>query len=185
MTKAKKRKAPERYDWERIRRDYVEGWQNGEGRHLPTLEELAAKYGVPISTMRRQSTEEGWVEAKNVLEIKLVRAREKKAVELLAHYAVTFDRRVLTVAERLVELIARSLAPYEIPEIGPPRPPPDSLIIRRLAAALKNAHEVARRALGETPGVEFEDQTSSHERGRYVMHVIPKQPPGNDDDADE
>lgn len=180
MGKPQKRlvsKAGTKHDWETIRREYVEGWQNGEGRHLPSLEELGKKYGIHPGNIRRKAAEDGWVDARNTFDAKVVRAREKKASELLAHYAVTFDRRVLTVAERLVELIARSLAPYEIPEIGPPRPPPDSLILRRLAGALKNAHEVAQRALGQTPGLEFEDERPGMQRGRVLFHMVPKPPP--------
>lgn len=182
--KVKPAAKPARYDWERIRKDYVEGWQNGgEGRHMPTLEELAEKYGVPGQTVRVQSMKGAWTDARNILTTKLQRVQDNKAATALALYAVRFDRRVLSVAEEIVEQIARGMLIYRPSDIGPP-PLADGLVLQRYSAALKTAHEVAHASIGDTPGIEFEDLARDL-RKRIPMYFIPKAPPDAHEDDDD
>ena len=50
----------QRYDWDRIRLEYTQGRENGDG-HLerPTLEALAHQYDIPPGTLRNRAHREG------------------------------------------------------------------------------------------------------------------------------
>lgn len=178
--KGKERYSHPRYDWTLIRKDYVEGWQNGEGRHLPTLKELAEKYHCNHSTIMRRSALDRWPDDRKMFARKVIESQERTAAGALAVFASRFDRQILSVAQEISAQVARCLLPYQPSDVGPP-PLAPSLELQRLAAALKTAHEVAHAAIGDTPGIAFED-LGRDPRKRVLIHTVPKPPPGGASD---
>lgn len=166
---------PHVYDWATVRKEYVEGWQNGEGRHLPTLEELSKKHKVGLASLWKRSAAECWPDARKVFSRKITAASERKSIAALSLYGVRFDRGILAIAEQIAEQVRRHMARYMPSEDGPP-PLCDPVALRNLAGTLKLAHEVAHAAIGDTPGVEFEE-IGRDPRRRILMHVVPKPPP--------
>jgi len=169
-----------KHDWLVIRKDYVEGWQNGEGRHLPTLQELSKKHHCTVDSLFKRSAKDGWTEARQAFTRKVTAIQAQKSATELALYGVGFDRRVVSLANRITTQIARCVSVYEPSDAGPP-PLADPLVLQRLAAALVRAHFVAHAAIGDAPGIEFEDLVRDT-RKRVLIHTIPKPPPTEQDD---
>ena len=48
----------QRYDWERVRLEYVQGRENGGGLEWPTLEQLAQEYSIAPPTIRSRAPRE-------------------------------------------------------------------------------------------------------------------------------
>ena len=167
-------------DWALIRKQYVEGWQNGKGRHMPTMDELGQKHGIRPGDVRRRAARDGWNDDRRIFAAKVQRTREDAAAIILAEAGISVDRRVLALSEGLLDQVARVLSQYMPSDAGPP-PLPDALLLQRLAATLVRAHFAAREAIGDNPGLPFED-LGRDPRKRVLIHMVPKPPPGTDDD---
>ena len=99
-----------RYDWERIRIEYVQGRENGEGLlERPTLEALAKEYSIPPGTVRNRAHREGWVEERHVFVTELLQKTREKTLEQLAEKATQLDAQALGVARAMLVMAARKL----------------------------------------------------------------------------
>ncbi len=106
------RKNP-KYDWEMIKRQYVEGVNTGtdeKSLRLPTLKELSDEYGAPYTRVRERSAKERWTERRAEYQIVATRERQKKRVKKMAENAVEFDANAYKVASTGMAMIYTRLA---------------------------------------------------------------------------
>lgn len=92
------------FDWTLIRNEYVEGYlkdgaKDEFDRVYPTYEDLAKRHGVSLSTVRARGARERWRDLKGQQEIEVVKARQRKRADKIAHAAVQFDDNALRVGE--------------------------------------------------------------------------------------
>ena len=88
-------------DWLKIRNDYI----NGVGSYR----ELAEKYNVSQSTLRKKAAAEKWSEAKEKQLNKISSKLEQKSAEKIAEKAADRVARVLTLADQLADRIERAI----------------------------------------------------------------------------
>ena len=84
-----------RYDWQKIQQDYV--------TTDVSTEELARRYGVSLSTVRKRSSSEGWMQARRAF-------REKSAAKLASKLSSVNARRqarIMDVGEKALLLVER------------------------------------------------------------------------------
>jgi hypothetical protein len=132
-----------KYDWERIRIEYVQGRENGEGLlERPTLEALAKEYGVPPGTVRNRAHREGWVEERHVFVTELLQKTRERTLEQLAEKASQVDTQAFSVARATLALLGKEL--IEGMQTGKL-----SMVDReRLLRMCDMAHRMCRRASG-------------------------------------
>ncbi len=122
----------QKYDWERVRIEYIEGRGNGDGMlERPTLEALAKDYSIPPGTLRNRAHREGWVEERNVFVTSLVHKSREKTLEQLADKVSQLDLHAFSVARAALALLAKEFIEgtqrrdsERQPEPGGPRAPP-------------------------------------------------------------
>lgn len=97
-----------KYDWDIIRVDYIEGIADSNDedvRNFPTLEVVAKKHTVPIQRVRERSAQERWVEQKQAFQRKLATTRTNKRIAKMANEAVEFDGKALTAAKLGIAMV--------------------------------------------------------------------------------
>ncbi|PIU57548.1 MAG: hypothetical protein COS88_00765 [Chloroflexi bacterium CG07_land_8_20_14_0_80_51_10] len=100
----------QRYEWERIRIEYVQGRVNGDGIvERPTLEALAKEYDIPVPTIKSRSSREGWTEERNLFHTQLIQKSHEKALEQLAEKASQLDLQAFSVARATLALHGKQL----------------------------------------------------------------------------
>jgi len=136
-----------RIDWIKIKQEYIES--------NITHEELAKKYNLSISTLKKKSAQETWSTERNLFRTKTELKRQEKQSELLASEASSFDNLCLRVARSAVEIVEKQII-YLQKKTEEQRT--DALIERqvrlleKLANSLKQLQSVGKVALGENPG---------------------------------
>ena len=133
----------QRYEWQRVRIEYVQGRQNGDGTlEWPTLEQLALEYGIAPNTVRSRAAREQWTERRNDFATVLQQKIREKTLEQLAEKASQLDLQAFSVARAMLILAARELRDgMENSRL--------SLADReRLLRMCDTAHRLGRRALG-------------------------------------
>ena len=132
----------QRYEWERIRIEYVQGRVNGDGIvERPTLEALAKEYDIPVPTIKSRSSREGWTEERNLFHTQLIQKSHEKALEQLAEKASQLDVQAFMVARAMFSLAAQKLTDKQ-----------GTLTLvdqERLLRMCDTAHRLGRRALGK------------------------------------
>lgn len=101
-----------KYPWQDIRRDYVEGIEDGNGDlYFPTHADLAEKYGVKRrATIGQRAAEENWTEQRAAFRASLAKVRRRKRVTELAEEASKFDSNALSISRLGMQLVQRRLA---------------------------------------------------------------------------
>ena len=176
--KGKKRPKATAQEWQDARQDYVQGIVDATGRRaFPTLEELAARLGVTITTVHRHSKKDDWRGHRAIFEAKLNRDIDAHNRQELAQEAIEFDGNSLKLAKalqadivRLMRLGQTERQKYEVAlqlwhdkqeaanidgkAFNEPMPPIPNIIsstgINQLASALEKTHKTGRLALGES-----------------------------------
>lgn len=99
-----------KYDWERVRIEYVQGRENGDGviEH-PTLEALAQDYGIPTQTVRSRAAKEHWTELRNDFSTLLQQQSQDLTLERLADKVASVNINVFNVASAGVRLLGQRL----------------------------------------------------------------------------
>lgn len=101
--RAKKPRTGVKYDWDRIRIDYIEGIKvdgnDDDIRDWPTLEQVAAKHSVPHQRVRERSAQERWTTQRQEYQRKIALSRTNKRITRMANEAVEFDAKALTTAK--------------------------------------------------------------------------------------
>jgi len=168
-----------KYDWISIRKDYIEGMDDGEGSTVyPTHGQLIEKYGVPEQSLRNRASQERWEDHRQAHKREITIVRQKEMAKKLAKKAVAFDEQAADGAIEAMRLIearlpiikdiqewddARRLALLEQLENGEVemdtktvrnelRPMVSSSEFESLAKAYALFQDVGRKALGLTDG---------------------------------
>ena len=131
-----------KYEWERIRIEYVQGRENGSGLEWPTLEQLAQENSIPPGTIRKRSSREGWAQERHIFVTLLEQKTREKALEQLAEKAAQLDVQAVNVARAMFATAARRL--HQSIE-------GDAMTLadqERLLRMCDLAHKMGRRALG-------------------------------------
>jgi hypothetical protein len=143
------------YDWIGIKRLYIEGEPDPSGREgtlLPTLLELATRFGIHESTMNARCRTEGWLDQRKEYQRKLDDLRRAKRMEALANQQADVDERVLTTANGLIAMVIARMEEFNKarqPQGRGKKPEPvDTRDMLRLTQALTNAHNIALKAMG-------------------------------------
>ncbi|AKL88389.1 hypothetical protein BH789_gp108 [Gordonia phage GMA6] len=108
-----RRSGQERYPWDKIRRDYIEGVPvpgTKDERVWPNLKDLGEDYGVPYPRMRKRSAAERWTAHKEAAQNVARLARMKKRAEQIETNALDFDEKSYNVAKLGMSLVAGRMA---------------------------------------------------------------------------
>lgn len=135
-------------DWIAIKAAYVEGYEADGVRMIePTLDNVAAKFGVPVSTIRKVSMKEKWADERQLFQKRLEEAKRAKSTEVLASKGAEFDALSLRVAEKIFKNLERridkSLAERDAVDVTPNQ-------VAQIAAAAKSAQHVGRLVMGDS-----------------------------------
>ena len=132
----------QKYDWERVRVEYIQGHENGGGLERPTLEQLAQEYSIPAATIRSRAHRENWAGERNDFHTSLIHKTREKTLEQLAEKAAQLDLQAFSVARAMFAVAAKKLGQDM---------DGDTLSLsdrERLLRICDTAHKLGRRALG-------------------------------------
>lgn len=133
-------------DWIAIKAAYVEGYEKDGVRVIePTLDDVAARHNVPISTIRKVSMKERWKDERQLFQHRLEEAKRAKSTEVLASKGAEFDALSLRVAEKKLKMIERIIDKAE--KAGDTLTPNQ---IQALAGGLKQGQYVGRLVMGDS-----------------------------------
>lgn len=131
---------PEGRDWAAVKAAYVEGFEEDGVRVAnPTLEQLEARFDIPLSTLRKRSGLEHWGDERNLFGTRLERAKQEKTTQVLASKGAEFDALALRVAEKILKKIEAKADG----EVSPAQ-------LAALAAGVKGAQYVGRLVMGDS-----------------------------------
>lgn len=135
-----------RIDWIKIKQEYIES--------NITLDEVAKKHNLSISTLKKRSAQETWSTERNLFRTKTELKRQEKQSEILASESSSFDNQCLRVARLAIEIVEKQIASLQKKT---EEQKTDALIERqirlleKLANSLKQLQSVGKVALGENP----------------------------------
>lgn len=131
-----------KYDWETIKRKYIEGIVNKDGTIVyPTLRDLSAEYGMDISVIGRRAKADQWTVQREIFVNKINMERQQKKAETISDEGSAFDLKCFNIsqdaADRVNEMLQQAEKPAEV---------------SMLTQALKNLQAVGKAALGDKDG---------------------------------
>ena len=131
-----------KYDWETIKRKYIEGIVNKDGTiNYPTLRDLSAEYGMNISVIGRRAKADQWTVQREIFVNKINTERQQKKAETISDEGSAFDLKCFNIsqdaADRVNEMLQQAEKPAEV---------------SMLTQALKNLQTVGKAALGDKDG---------------------------------
>ena len=160
---------PKRYDWSKVKAEYVEGTRDDQGNIVwPTLEQLAQRYSLSFSTVQKRAARERWAEERKIFGRKVEEARREKKSEALASEAAQFDAEVLRIARAAITQVTAhlALAAKVYRETGEPM---DAAELDRLSRALERLQRAGRLALGEaTHSMELQGRVAR----KYEIEIV-------------
>ena len=128
-----------RYDWETIKRKYVEGMVNKDGTiSYPTLRDLTAEYGMNISVIGRRAKADQWTVQREIFVNKINTERKQKKAETISDEGSSFDLKCFNISQDAVDNVSRMLQQSKKPAE-----------VSMLTQALKNLQAVGKAALGD------------------------------------
>lgn len=130
---------------DQVRREYIQGIPTPEGRHYPSLSELAKKYGVSLSRLKRVSARERWPEEREKWKARLEEKIQEKKAEVIAAEAVELEREAIEIMKIAFEVAKRKVLQYR------ERGDVSEYKFARLMEGVRTAYDTARTALGEAP----------------------------------
>ena len=137
-----------RHDWSAIKAAYVEGVEiNGVRNPIPTLDEIAARFDIHVSVVRKCSMRETWTDQRDLFTRRLEESKQQKTTEVLASKGAEFDALSLRVAEKLFKKIEKRLD-EALREAKPVDITPNQAAA--LATAAKSAQHVGRLVMGDS-----------------------------------
>lgn len=146
MTPPKSNQVAKARNWALVKAAYVEGYERDGVRVVePLLDDVAKKFGIPLSTVRKRSMTEKWTDERHLFQKRLEEAKREKTTEVLASKGAEFDALSLRNADKKLRMIERMIDRAEKNNDGftPGQ-------VRALAGALKDAQAVGRLALGDS-----------------------------------
>ena len=109
----KRRPTAQKYDWETIRRDFIEGMPKAgtkDERWYPTQKELAEMHEVPYIRVRKYATAERWTSKREAAQMVAIQARQRKRAKQIAKNAMDFDEKSHSVAKLGIAMVTTRLA---------------------------------------------------------------------------
>lgn len=138
------------HDWKAIKREYVEGIVvDGVRKANPTMDEVAARFGIHVSIVRKHAmtSAENWAAERDLFQARLETAQREKTTEILASKGAEFDALSLRVAEKLFRKIEAKIDKTMMAN-GPVELTPAQ--VSQLSAAAKAAQHVGRLVMGDS-----------------------------------
>ena len=131
-----------RYDWETIKRKYVEGMVNKDGTiSYPTLRDLSAEYGMDISVIGRRAKADQWTVQREIFVNKINTERQQKKAETISAEGSAFDLKCFNISQDAADRVHRMIQEADKPAE-----------LSMLSQALKNLQTVGKAALGDKDG---------------------------------
>ncbi len=133
-----------KYDWPRIKADYINGEiSSGGAVSWPTPETLAEKYGGNVHTIRKKITLDNWMQArkenlKNV-ELQLRETRAKKRAEDI----IGLNDSTLTISQTAIEKIKSAIESVDTGDQGL-----DFIQLESLTRSLERLQKISQISLG-------------------------------------
>lgn len=131
-----------KYDWETIKRKYIEGIVNKDGTiSYPTLRDLSAEYGMDISVIGRRSKADQWTVQREIFVNKINMERQQKKAETISDEGSAFDLKCFNISQDAADRVHRMIQEADKPAE-----------LSMLSQALKNLQTVGKAALGDKDG---------------------------------
>ena len=131
-----------KYDWETIKRKYIEGIVNNDGTiSYPTLRDLSAEYGMDISVIGRRAKADQWTVQREIFVNKINTERQQKKAETISDEGSAFDLKCFNISQDAADRVHRMMQEAEKPAE-----------LSMLSQALKNLQTVGKAALGDKDG---------------------------------
>lgn len=138
-----------KYNWERIKSEYVEGIRDEEGDvKYPTLKELSEKHGCTYLYIQIVSAKGNWSQERKIYIRKISELRQEKKSEVLASESAQFDSKTLEAARAGVGFIKEHLVGAD-KDLKDAQKLIDEERLEKLGRALVNYQKVGKLALGE------------------------------------
>ena len=112
-------------DWKQIKREYIAGGTS--------YRKLCAKYGVPLSNLKRVAINEGWVELRNQCKTKAA----TKIVEIESDKQAERMKRLLTVSDKLLEAVEVAVDQFQTGDLVA-----EKGVLKSLASAIKDIKDI-------------------------------------------
>jgi len=143
-----------RYDWEEIKRIYIEGYSNNGQVVFLNLKELADTCKVKYGYLRLQAAKDKWSQKREVYRKKLEYSKKHEVSKLLANESLEFNSKTLELAKAGVlqikaYFLAHKLMMKKAKKEGKNIPLLDPKVIDSLSKALVAFQKVGEVALGE------------------------------------
>ena len=131
-----------KYDWETIKRKYIEGIVNKDGTiSYPTLRDLSAEYGMDISVIGRRAKADQWTVQREIFVNKINKERQQKKAETISDEGSAFDLKCFNISQDAADRVHRMIQKADKPAE-----------LSMLSQALKNLQVVGKAALGDKDG---------------------------------
>ena len=99
--------AAPKYDWVDIRRQFIEGVPDEDGKpQYLSLAQLSKHAKVPVQRLRQRSSAEKWFQARDEYREKLAKVTQAKRIAQFSEKAVVFDERSLDLAQEGMTLVS-------------------------------------------------------------------------------
>lgn len=119
----------QRHDWTRIKLAFI--------KSTLTVEEFGEKHGIPLGTLKRKVTKDGWLGERSAANEKLIRKSLERTADKKAETLSEFDDDCVKIAKRINSTLVQMLGGVENPQ-G----------LKAIASTLKDTQAVTRLALG-------------------------------------
>ena len=142
------------YDWILIKSEFVAGIVCPDGEvHCPTLQELSDRYGVSMSTLKKKSANEKWVQERNLYRTKIEQKVQEKKVLHIASESAGFSSLALDTATKAINVIKSKLDNNDL----------TSQDIQKLSDSLLKNLQSGNLAMGEPTEHRVVDGSTSHD----------------------
>ena len=136
---------------EKIREDFVQGFEENSERKYPTIDELSKKYNIPAVTLYRKSQSMGWKLQKETFKQNLQLETDYEKSKVMAKEAKEFDSNSLKIAKALQsEIVTLLQKSNQQREAGVDKPYFSPSALNSLGMALQTCQKVGRLSLGES-----------------------------------
>lgn len=144
-----------KYDWEKIRRSYIEGYNNNGKVVFLNLSELANKCKIECALLLKHAAEEKWKYQREIYRKKIEHAKKQEVTKVLAGQGAEFDSKTLELARAgILQIKAYFLAQKKMMRKAKEEnkeniPLLDPKVLDSMSKALVAFQKVGKLALGE------------------------------------
>ena len=133
-----------KYDWKKIKKDYIEGVLKDGELIFPTHEWINEKYGVSLPHLRQKSQNENWLTERENFIQGMESYRIERKQELLGQQAADLDIKVFEVAKEAIDELLKMIK-HEKEKDGKS----DVNVFNKVSTSLKNFQDIAKTASGQ------------------------------------